>query len=97
MYHDNKLVSDSPNVLGVLPVVHVQNLPQPFFYEGLSEVEPRITGEIFSVLSVEKSVASRTSYGGTAPQNVREQAQKWLDRLGQGRNTGATLPGIPSH
>jgi hypothetical protein len=42
VYHDNRLVSDSPNVLGVLPVVHVQNLPQPFFYEGLSEVEPLI-------------------------------------------------------
>jgi argininosuccinate lyase len=63
----------------------------------MQRVEPRITGEIFSVLSLDKSVASRTSYGGTAPQNVREQAQKWLDRLGQGRNTGATLPGIPSH
>lgn len=30
------------NRLGVLPVVHIQNLPQPFFYEGLSEVEPLI-------------------------------------------------------
>jgi hypothetical protein len=30
------------NRLGVIPVVHIQNLPQPFFYEGLSEVEPLI-------------------------------------------------------
>jgi argininosuccinate lyase len=44
-------------------------------------IEPRMTDEVFSVLSVEKSVESRASYGGTAPQNVREQAQKWLDRL----------------
>lgn len=30
------------NRLGRIPVVHMQNLPQPFFYEGLSEVEPLI-------------------------------------------------------
>jgi len=63
----------------------------------MQTAEPRITGEIFSVLSVDKSVASRTSYGGTAPANVREQAQKWLDRLGQGRNTGPTSSALPSH
>ena len=37
-----KLVDESINRLGRLPVVHIQNLPQPFFYEGLSEVEPLI-------------------------------------------------------
>lgn len=42
IHHDGALVSESVNRLGVLPVVHVQNLPQPFFYEGLSEVEPLI-------------------------------------------------------
>jgi hypothetical protein len=36
------LVESSRNRLGRLPVVHIQNLPQPFFYEGLSEVEPLI-------------------------------------------------------
>ncbi len=40
--HDGKLVSEQTNPLGLLPVVHIQNLPQPFFYEGLSEVEPLI-------------------------------------------------------
>ncbi len=30
------------NPLGRVPVVHIQNLPQPFHYEGLSEVEPLI-------------------------------------------------------
>jgi argininosuccinate lyase len=44
-------------------------------------VEPRITDEVFSVLGVEKSVRSRTSYGGTAPANVRKQAKRWLTRL----------------
>jgi argininosuccinate lyase len=33
------------------------------------------------VLTVEASVASRVSYGGTAPVNVAAAAQKWLDVL----------------
>ncbi len=47
----------------------------------LQEVEPRISAEVFDVLGVEKSVESRTSYGGAAPSNVRAQAQAWLQRL----------------
>ncbi len=47
----------------------------------LREIEPRIGEDVFSVLSVEKSVKSRTSFGGTAPKNVRAQARKWLRRL----------------
>ncbi len=42
VYHDNRLVRRAANAIGRLPVVHVQNLPQPFYYEGLSEVEPLI-------------------------------------------------------
>ena len=45
-------------------------------------VEPRITEDAFDVLGVERSVKSRTSYGGTAPANVRRQAKAWLKRLG---------------
>ncbi len=44
-------------------------------------VEPRITAEVFAVLGVANSVKSRTSYGGTAPANVRTQAKRWLARL----------------
>ena len=44
----------------------------------MQSVEPRITEDVFSVLSVEASVASRTSYGGTAPVRVAEQAARWL-------------------
>jgi len=44
--------------------------------------EKGITQEIFSVLTVEASVASRVSYGGTAPANVARQAQRWLEALG---------------
>jgi argininosuccinate lyase len=47
----------------------------------MQEVEPRITDEVFSVLSVDRSVKSRTSFGGTAPANVRAQARKWLKSL----------------
>jgi argininosuccinate lyase len=49
----------------------------------MQAVEKRITDDVFSVLSVSKSVASRTSYGGTAPKNVRIQAKRWLKKLGQ--------------
>ncbi len=40
--------------------------------EAMQGVEPGITEDIFSVLSVENAVASRTSLGGTAPERVRE-------------------------
>jgi argininosuccinate lyase len=36
----------------------------------MRKIEPRITAEIYGVLSVEKSVASRASFGGTAPTEV---------------------------
>ncbi|GAA4484064.1 argininosuccinate lyase [Gluconacetobacter asukensis] len=44
--------------------------------------EPGITQDIFSVLTVEASLASRTSEGGTAPDNVRAQAERWRAALG---------------
>src|SRR3954447_9880607 len=49
--------------------------------QAMQEVEPRITAEALGVLSVEASVESRTSYGGTAPKNVLAQAEAWLKRL----------------
>jgi argininosuccinate lyase len=47
----------------------------------MQAIEPRITEEVFSVLSVARSVKSRRSFGGTAPGNVRTQARKWLKKL----------------
>jgi argininosuccinate lyase len=47
----------------------------------MQSVEPRITAGVSEVLGVESSVRSRTSFGGTAPDNVRQQAQAWLERL----------------
>ena len=44
----------------------------------MQEVEPRITKDVYKVLSVEASVASRTSFGGTAPANVAREAKRWL-------------------
>jgi argininosuccinate lyase len=49
--------------------------------EEMQAVEPGITAEIFGVLTVEASVASRRSYGGTAPENVAAQAANWLKVL----------------
>ena len=47
----------------------------------LRSVEPRLSDKVFAVLGVENSVASRTSFGGTAPANVTAQAQAWVERL----------------
>ena len=47
----------------------------------LQAVEPRITDAVFSILTVDASVASRTSYGGTAPANVAREAARWLAAL----------------
>lgn len=49
--------------------------------DAMRAIEPRIGEEVFSVLSVDRSVASRASFGGTAPKNVRQQARKWLKTL----------------
>jgi argininosuccinate lyase len=57
--------------------VALEDLP----LEAMQGVEKRITADVFSVLSVENSVRSRASFGGTAPQNVRKIARAWIKRL----------------
>jgi argininosuccinate lyase len=54
----------------------------------MQAIEPRITQAIFGVLSVENSVQSRTSYGGTAPQNVAKMAEAWVKVLESAANAG---------
>jgi argininosuccinate lyase len=49
----------------------------------MQAIEPRITTEVYRVLGPRQSVKSRTSYGGTAPENVRREARRWLKRLGK--------------
>jgi argininosuccinate lyase len=43
----------------------------------MQAVHPAITEDGFSVLGVDNSVRSRTSYGGTAPDQVRAQVARW--------------------
>jgi argininosuccinate lyase len=52
----------------------------------MRKIEPRITQAVFGVLAVDRSVASRVSYGGTAPDNVRAQAKQWLKKLASERS-----------
>ncbi len=47
----------------------------------LQSGHPGISQEVYSVLGVHNSVASRVSYGGTAPARVREQVELWRGRL----------------
>ena len=47
----------------------------------MQSVEPRITKDIFAVLGVQNSVKSRVSYGGTAPNNVKQQIARWRKLL----------------
>ena len=66
-------------------VSHAAANEKPLHRLSLAEmqgIDKRIPQDALSVLSVARSVASRTSYGGTAPKNVRAAARKWLKRLG---------------
>ncbi|MEM6635895.1 MAG: argininosuccinate lyase [Pseudomonadota bacterium] len=49
--------------------------------DDFKSVHAGITTEVFAVLGVYNSVASRTSYGGTAPDRVREQIKRWKEVL----------------
>ncbi|SHJ10072.1 argininosuccinate lyase [Aureimonas altamirensis DSM 21988] len=60
--------------------VALEDLP----LEALQEIDERIGPEVFDVLSVDSSVASRKSFGGTAPDNVRQQVAYWQQRLSTG-------------
>jgi argininosuccinate lyase len=48
----------------------------------MQSVHPGITDGVYAVLGVENSVRSRTSYGGTAPDQVRAQIARWRASLG---------------
>ena len=50
--------------------------------DDMQSVHAEITDAVFEVLGVENSVASRTSFGGTAPVQVRKQIAAWKERLG---------------
>ena len=48
----------------------------------LKAIDERIDERVFDALSVDASVAARASYGGTAPQRVRQQVAAAKQRLG---------------
>jgi len=50
--------------------------------QEMRSVHKGITEEVYSVLGVRNSVASRRSYGGTAPDQVRDQIARWKEILG---------------
>jgi argininosuccinate lyase len=74
---------DAHHVTGrIVAAAEAQNLPlDKLPLADMQAVEPRITADVFSVLSPENSVASRVSHGGTAPQNVAKMAADWRKRL----------------
>jgi len=53
--------------------------------DKMRAIEPRISKDVFAVLSVDNSVKSRVSYGGTSPKNVRREAARWLKALAKKR------------
>ena len=54
--------------------------------EALQAIHPAITASVYDVLTVDASVASRTSFGGTAPDEVAKQVAWWRERLLAGRD-----------
>jgi argininosuccinate lyase len=50
--------------------------------EAMQAVHPDITAEVYEVLGIDNSVASRQSYGGTAPERVRAEIARWKKSLG---------------
>ena len=50
--------------------------------KDMQSVEPKITDDVYSVLSPLASASSRTSYGGTAPSEVAKQVKRWKGELG---------------
>ncbi|MDX1703714.1 MAG: argininosuccinate lyase, partial [Altererythrobacter ishigakiensis] len=50
--------------------------------DALQEIDNRIDERVFEALSVDASVASRNSYGGTAPDQVRAQIAAAKERMG---------------
>jgi argininosuccinate lyase len=60
-----------------LGVAELAGLPLSEF----QAVEPRLDERAHALLTVEKSVESRDCYGGTAPQQVRDQIARWKENF----------------
>lgn len=57
--------------------VSLERLP----LDVMQQIDKRITQDVYSVLGVDNSINSRTSFGGTAPTNVLAQVAFWRQRL----------------
>ena len=53
--------------------------------DDLQAIDERIDGRVFDALSVDASVAARTSYGGTAPDQVRQRVAEAREAMGRDR------------
>ena len=74
---------EAHHIAGAL-VKRAEELSVPLDKLPLAEMrkaEPGITKDVFSVLSLDASVNSRDSLGGTAPSRVREQVAFWREKL----------------
>jgi argininosuccinate lyase len=74
---------DAHHVTGALVAMAEQqgcDLPE-LSLADMQSVHGEITQSVYDVLGVHNSVASRTSYGGTAPDRVREQIARWKESL----------------
>jgi argininosuccinate lyase len=66
----------------IVAAAAAENLPlDQLPLSAMQAVDKRITADVRAVLSVDNSVKSRVSHGGTAPKNVRREANRWLKAL----------------
>lgn len=74
---------DAHHVTGtIVAMAEKQNLTlDALSLTDMQSVEPKITKDIYNVLTPLASARSRTSYGGTSPNNVRQQVALWKNRL----------------
>jgi argininosuccinate lyase len=80
---------DAHHVTGSLVALAEKNgcdLPE-LSLADMQMVEKRITKDVYKVLTVEASVASRTSFGGTAPASVKREARRWIGILGKDKRS----------
>ena len=51
------------------------------FVEDYQKIDPRITIELVNKISFDNIIHNKTSLGGSAPKNVKKEAEKWLKAL----------------
>ena len=79
----NKPFRDAHNITGrIVAAAEAKNCHlEDLSLSDMQKFEPGITDDVYSVLSLSNSVHSRTSFGGTAPENVKLEIARWKERL----------------